>query len=124
MPLRWCHRRIALKQDYFEDGLRFLQDLIVPEPHNPKADALQKKRSCRILICLKRMMPPVEFHDQLGFLADEVSDIWPNGNLAPEFPSIQAAVSQMIPEQLLRIGGIATKVSGKGRFLQTALSAA
>ncbi|KLD64669.1 hypothetical protein Y882_06180 [Dyella japonica DSM 16301] len=49
------------------------------------------------------MLTAVQFQNQASIRTDKIDDIQPNLVLTAEFPALQAAISQVMPEQLLGV---------------------
>ena len=95
-------RRCDLRQRAFGVG----EDFIVPKPEHPEAVALKTQGSLTVLCraALMRMLAAVNFDNEFGVEATEISDVRTNGNLPAEFDACKAPVAQQRPQSPLGIG--------------------
>ena len=98
-------RRCDLHQRAFGVG----EDFIVPKPEHPEAVALKTQGSLTILCraALMRMLAAVNFDNEFGVEATEISNVRTNRNLPAEFEALETPVAQQRPQPPLRIGLIA-----------------
>ena len=102
-------RRCDLRQRAFGVG----EDFIVPKPEHPEAVALKTQGSLTVLCraALMRMLAAVNFDNEFGVKATEISDVRTNRNLPAEFDACKAPVAQQRPQPPLRIGLIAERTN-------------
>ncbi|MET3651840.1 hypothetical protein ABIC75_001562 [Dyella japonica] len=77
-----------------------LQDIIVPETQHAIALFPKLFCSCFVINQLIAMLTTVKLHDQAGIRTDKINDIEPDLVLTAEFPALEAAISQVMPQQL------------------------
>ncbi len=99
-----------LLPDAFEHALDVAQDIRVPETDDFIPGAL--KRCSAQGISLGRVLPAVGFDDQPRLEADEVGDVTVDGHLPAKLRIGKLAGTQMPPQQLFGIRGIAAEVFG------------
>ncbi len=59
------------------------------------------------------MLPTVQLDDQALPQAGEIGDVWADRMLSTETHSGQLLTPEVLPEQLLSLGGIAPKLTGE-----------
>jgi hypothetical protein len=59
-----------------------------------------------MLIAMRRS---INFQNKFCFMAKEVNDVWPDGDLSVEFVSLKGFVAQIAPKTLLRLRLIVPK---------------
>lgn len=82
------------------------KDIVIPKPEYLEAVALKTQGSL-IIFCraaLMRMLAAVNFNNEFGVEATEISDVRTNGNLPAEFEACKAPVAQQRPQSPLGIG--------------------
>jgi hypothetical protein len=99
--------------DRFEHGIQLLENLKVPEPHDPKSARLEPGRSHFISINLGCMLAAIEFDDQSRPEADEIDDIVSNRILLPELLPIRLPLLEMVPEAMLGLRHVLSEVAGE-----------
>ena len=97
-------RGIQLSQYFLQHRISLLQHFIIPKPYYPKSIRLQKSGSLGIACNLLRMLPAIQFHDQLLLDTNEINDIRGNGMLSPKLEPAEVAVFQMQPQPPFRLG--------------------
>ena len=55
------------------------------------------------------MLAAVDLHDEPGCDAEEVHDVMANRNLAAKLRAAEAAIAEVVPESVLRLGEVRTK---------------
>jgi len=71
-------------EDLLEHSVRISQNVIVPEPQDPKPALLQISITCLISLILG-VLASICFDDKHVFETDEINDPGPDGNLSVEF---------------------------------------
>jgi hypothetical protein len=74
-------------------------------------------RSNHIVLTSKVVLSAIQFDHQAEFQASEVSKIAPDRMLPTEAKTLQAMVTQVIPETALGIRRIPTQLSGEPSFI-------
>ena len=93
-----------LTQYFLQHDISLLQHVIIPEADYPKAFRFKIRCSLGIGSGPFEMLPPIQFHYQLLFNADEVNDKGRNRMLSPELEPTEMAVFQLQPESQFRVG--------------------
>jgi hypothetical protein len=97
-----------LAPDFAGDGLEYSfgipQDVVVPEAQDGVAVLRHHARPRRISCGVLCMLPPIDFHDELGLTTAEVGYEIADRHLAPELRAEQSAVPKTAPEPGLRVG--------------------
>ena len=96
---------------HLTDGRQYLchhkfgttQDLLIPEPQNPKPLLAQEPAPRRIRSFLLSMLSAVQLNNQPTIEAAEVRDIISYRHLSPELHADQGSISENTPELALRI---------------------
>src|SRR4051794_14685204 len=88
----------------FHDGIELLEDLIVPESHDPEPLGVQPCRPGVILLRLGGMLTAIQFEDQFGFEADEIDNVISDGSLPSKFAPVEAIGPEFIPHSSLGVG--------------------
>jgi hypothetical protein len=78
------------------------QNLVVPEPQNPKA-ASRKLRVPNVIATVLGMLAAVHLHDEAGLEADEIDDEGADRRLPSELQPVEAAAAQLVPQLLFRV---------------------
>ena len=66
------------------DAFEIFQNLVVPKSQNSIALVLQKQTPLRLVGRRTIVMAAVDLHDQPGFVADKVGDVWADRDLTAE----------------------------------------
>jgi hypothetical protein len=72
------------REDSFQNIVRPLQDIAVPEPQHPETRARQMTRAFEIGEQVVRVLAAVEFNDDPRAQTNEIHDVAPQWHLAPE----------------------------------------
>jgi hypothetical protein len=97
-----------------DDGVRFSQDHIVPEPNYPIALRLDKFLALIVIDLLIDMLSTIELDHQLSFNAAEVGNVRTDRKLAPKFQIRKAPPSQPFPDRLLCVSHISAQLARVG----------
>jgi hypothetical protein len=91
------------RDDRFNHRFRFLKNLIIPEAENAKTGRL--KRQCSSLIVRQgyRVLPTIQFDDELCFERDEIQYVVVKRVLSAKFDT-ELLSAKMPPEQTFGIG--------------------
>jgi hypothetical protein len=73
----------------FQDAIRLLENLVVPEPEHPKVSRFEPRGALAIFLGVE-MLASIDFDDQMSLYAGEIDDIGTQGNLASETVSAGA----------------------------------
>ena len=68
-------------EDSFEDRICSRKNVVIPEAQNAKAIGSQESIATTVVRCLLNVLTSVQFNDDRGFEANEVTDIRANGTL-------------------------------------------
>lgn len=106
--------------DYLNNRLRFLKDLIIPEPQDSESGGF--KLACSFLVCGDGIgvLPAVQFDDQFRFQRHEIEHEAGEGMLPAEFGA-QLTAAQVSPQQALGVGRVIAQVLGDAAFPQPVL---
>lgn len=102
--------------DGFENLFGPREHVVVPEPQDANASALQEARPsgvrgpCAVLA----MLPAVEFDGKLPLVTVEVQHVRRNRMLPPELVAEKCAVSQQMPHEFLSVRRFDPKVPCEG----------
>ncbi|OBZ92844.1 hypothetical protein ADU59_24255 [Pararhizobium polonicum] len=101
-----------------EDGIELFEDIRIPETEDMIALALQE--GCSFLVMLEPhgrcVLAAVEFDDQADLMADKISKVWADGNLAAEMGAVNRNTLQMPPEFGFSIRGTLAQATAIGDF--------
>jgi hypothetical protein len=86
-----------------KNSIDVLHDIVVPVTQNHVVHGFQDFCSLRISVCSSCMLTAVQFDNEMGVSAKEVDDITVDRELPPEFPAIQAPITQTKPQYSFRI---------------------
>jgi len=92
--------------DYFHDRFQFVQHLIVPQSHNPKARMSQSPIASFISGRI-HVLTAIYLDHQLDFQANEIKDEIAKRMLAPEFMTVELAAAQSFPQRLFGVRHVA-----------------
>lgn len=70
---------------------------MIPESKYPKSARLEKHRSMRITLGMKRMMTAVEFYDQSVVHAGKIGNVAPDRVLSPKLCTRELPIAQCLP---------------------------
>jgi hypothetical protein len=101
--------RNHMTQYCIEYAVDIQHDIVVPKPDNFITRSLQTFGSFFVLRCTFRVLAAVQFNDQLGIDATEVSNKSSEHDLPPKLDSVEPAVSQSRPEFALCVRGVLPK---------------
>ena len=79
------------------DGVGFLEDLVVPEPDDFEAPALEPSGASGILVGLLEVVATVDFYDELAVEGCEIDDVGAYGGLPAEFAAGDLALAEDFP---------------------------
>ena len=97
-----CNKRC---HDCLDDRFSFLKNLIIPKPQNSKARRCKELGSLLIFSNCIRMLPAIQFNDQLLLQTDEIEHEIVERVLAAKFDT-ELLAAQMLPKQAFGIGGV------------------
>jgi len=96
-------------ENAFDDTIRILQHVIVPEAQNQIAHRLQIPGA--IEIARFGMLAAIHFNDQASGLAAEIYNVAPKRHLPTKLQTVEATVAQAEPQLPLGIGLTAPETS-------------
>jgi hypothetical protein len=73
----------------FQDAIRLLENVVVPEAEHPKVSRFEPRGALVIFLGVE-MLASIDLDDQMSLYAGEIDDIWTQGNLASETVSAGA----------------------------------
>ncbi|MBB4641744.1 hypothetical protein HNQ99_002057 [Rhizorhapis suberifaciens] len=100
-------------QYLFQDPVRILQYIIVPEPQHGVTACLQRAGARLILGGPLRMLTAVQFDNQTSARTEEVCNMPTHWSLPPEFISFKSPSTKMMPEPNFGIRTVLTQGSRK-----------
>ena len=100
------------REDKFQDTFGILENLVVPDPDDMKAPALEKPRPPFVPRALPRMLPAIDLDHQLRLVADEIDDIRPKRRLPAKPEARKLPPPEPAPKPLLRLGEVPSQSSG------------
>jgi len=102
-----------------QDAFGVRQHVIVPEPDEPVAEALDRCRSPSVYSLA--VLPAIKLDDEVRGSTGKIRDVRPNLELADEFCAYETPASQVVPKMVLGVGAGPAKLScdrGQSLFRQ------
>lgn len=96
---------LAAFQNRLQNGVRLLQNFVVPKANDDPAEFSQGSGS--VAVALVAMLAPIRLDNQPTLWASKVGNIRPDCHLPPKLEATQVAVAQMPPQSLFGIGSLA-----------------
>jgi hypothetical protein len=90
-----------------DHGVSFLQDLIVPEPDDPKT-SLKQSLIAKTIFFAVLMLAAIHLDNQAHFQAHKIKHKIQKWMLAAEFVTRELPTTQALPQALLGIGHMAS----------------
>jgi hypothetical protein len=90
--------RIYRPQYVFEDAFDVSYDIVVPVTKDEIATCFQIVSPLRVLPLLGRMLAAIEFDNEFGIRATEISDEAVDRHLPTELPAIEPTIAQSEPQ--------------------------
>src|SRR5215207_3141527 len=109
---RFRPREIERATYFRQHPLQALAHLVIGEPDFQEAVGLDRTTTLAVGERLGGMLRPVELDGQPRFPAAEIDDEPGDRRLPLEFPAIEAAVAQFLPEHLFGAGCFGAKAAG------------
>jgi hypothetical protein len=97
--------------DHFQNAVSITQNIGIPEAKNPVALRLQPPIALGVALVL-RVLPAVDFDDQMPFVTHEIDNEASDRCLPPEAKTVQAVSAQRRPEALLGVGHLTAERLG------------
>ena len=88
-----CFSAAKCGKDEFHDPVGVLKDIVVPEPNDAVALALEPTGAPCVALKLSSVLTAIDFDDELALKADEIDDEPSDGRLATEKASAEFAVA-------------------------------
>ena len=111
LPSFYCSCATKNFIDHAQNFPNTRQDLGVPESKNPVALRLEKRSPGFIFLRTFNVLCTIQFNDEASFSRAEISEVGTNRMLTPEFGATHLPGSQMVPNNSLRVGLLATQPS-------------
>src|SRR3546814_1575061 len=89
-------------QDHLEHSFRILEDLVVPEPQQGKARALQHPCPFAIVSRRFRMLSSIELDHDSSLKTCEIENVVAERMLPPKFCSVDLPAPQRLPQLVFR----------------------
>ena len=106
--------------DCFNDSFRFLKNLIIPEAENVKTGSFKCQCSGLIVRQGFRVLPTIQFDDELCFERDEIQYVVAKRVLSAKFDT-ELLSAKMPPEQTFGIGCVLAQIFGDAIFCSHSL---
>ena len=103
---------LAFRKDVGADGIEIVVHLVVPKADDGVAFAFEIVSSAGVLFGIERMLAAVEFDDEPGLGAGEISDEWSDGDLPLPFEAADLAIAQAGPKFGFDLGLISSERPG------------
>ena len=116
LPCRLLFQFLQHAQDFRQNVVCLLQNLVIPKTQHGKAQAVEICRPRMVVCNLFCVLSAVCFDNQLGRYAHKINNIVSNRLLAAEFIAVQTACSQVLPQFCFRLAHFLTH--GFGALMQ------
>ena len=99
------------RDDCFNDSFHFLKNLIIPEAENAKTGGFKCQCSGLIVRQGFRVLPTIQFNDELCFERDKIQYVVVKRVLSAEFDT-KLLTAQMLPKQTFGVGCVLAQILG------------
>src|SRR5688572_8948249 len=109
---RFARSKPTFAQDCIQHCVRVIEHIGVAEAHDTITVRLQPPGSLDVATDAHVVRRPVKFDDQLQLRAEEIGEVWADGNLSAELQTIELPVSKALPEDSLSRDVLMAQLTG------------
>jgi hypothetical protein len=122
--LGWGLRKLQVSKNFLGDGLRVLQHVVIPKPHDPYSQSIKLERPLAIVfgVDLSTMLPSVQFHGQSTGGTVEVENISGDSMLPAKPVARDASKAKDLPKFRFRIRRLPPHVAGEVQVFSVTIS--